>query len=319
MTFVFLATLGLPVLAAPMYQGRPTDYNAGNSSGYYIWQDGERWYVQTANTGTQRLFSGMIETDGSFVDVSTMPSEKVERVAMDVRSQKIEFSFNSLAKNDGFSFSLINSQNATFTFYIDGRPVDSSNIYIGRQNRHPNSHSFSINNKPNENGYNNWSPNNETTSRSRFQGQPTELNPGNVFGYFIWQEQNRWVVQTTTTGNERQFNGTIETDGTISDVQTSPSQRSDGQSVNTANNKINFTFKTGGTNTGVSISLGEGIRFNKSDKMNEFSFRVTDGSILKFNLYADGQLIDPANIYLGRENQHPSSGSGTLKIDFRNQ
>lgn len=468
-TVIFLSAMGSAALAGTMYQGRPAAYDSGGTAGYYIWQEGNRWYVQTANNGTQRLFTGMIETDGTFTDVSTLASERVERAAVDVRSQKIEFHFNSMAKNDGLSFTLLNSQNATLTLYIDGAPVSPASIFLGRQNRHPNSHSFNVNSLINDSYNNNSSINSDSPGLSRFQGQPTALNPGNTlgyfiwqegnrwflktttkgaqrqftgnvrtgstfanvnknnleendvvrfneagneisfnlktesdldgisfeingnsdatftlyldgqvinpssiylgsqnirpttnpfsinasesqystnetrvlasddqlissadvqgqpaalnpgnnFGYFIWQEQNRWMLQTTTTGGERQFTGTIETDGLISDVNTMRSLRPDGAVVDAASNRINFTLKTGGAASGISISISDGIRLNQSDKLSGLSFLVSDGATLKFSLYADGQLIDPANIFLGNINRHPSSNA--LKIYSRNK
>ena len=466
MAFVFLAAIGTPVLAAPMHQGRPTAYESGSSAGYHIWQEGERWHVRTVNAGTQRLFTGMIETDGTFADVTTVQSEKVERVAVDVSRSKIEFHFNSMAKADGFSFTLQNSQNATVTLYIDGRPVDTGNVYLGRQNRHPGNHSFPINpgndnlapspytnsrfqgqptalNEGNVLGYFIWqegerwilktttkgaqrnftgtiktagqfsnvtrlqledndfvrfneaaneisfdlktageqdgltfqmsrgtdatftlyldgqpintaniylgaqnqrptvnpfnlnsnadqygsndnrvfpsdepNPNNanfQTIGSANAQGQPTALNPGKIFGYFLWQDaENRWILQTTTTGEERQFSGTIESTGTIYELKTLTTQRADGTVVDAVSNKINYSFKTGGAASGISISLGDGIRFNQSDKVSGLSFRVTEGAPLNFTLNVDGQPIDPANIYLGSANRHPAGN--TMRI-----
>lgn len=466
MAFVFLAAIGTPVMAAPMHQGRPTAYDSGSAAGYHIWQEGERWHMRTVNAGTKRLFTGTIETDGTFADVTTTQSEKVERISVDVTPGKIDFNFNSMAKSDGFSFTLLNSQNATFTTYIDGRPVDPANVYLGRQNQHPGNHTFQINpgndnpaptpytssrfqgqptvlNQGNVLGYFIWqegerwilktstqgaqrnftgtiktggrfanvnrlnledndfvrfneaaneisfdlktageqdgltfqmssgtdatftlyldgqpintaniylgaqnqrptinpfnlnsrddqygsndnrvfpsdepvssNTNFQTIVSANAQGQPTAWNPGKTFGYFLWQDaENRWNLQTTTNGDERQFSGTIESTGTISELKTLSSQRADGTVVNGVSNKINYTFKTGGAASGISISLGDGVRFNQPDKVSGLSFRVTEGAPLNFTLNVDGQPIDPANIYLGSANRHPAGN--TLKI-----
>lgn len=457
-TILFLAAMSVPALAATMIQGRPASIDTSTSAGYYIWQEGNRWHVRTVNAGMQRLFTGMVETDGTFSDVSTQPSEKVERVAVNVRSEKIEFHFNSLAKSDGFSFTIQNSQNAKFTLYLDGLPIEPSSIHLGRQNRHPDSHTFTIgatggsvnnlsrfqgqpttlapgkilgyfiwqdgdrwflrtttrgaqrqfsgtirtngsfngvsrnnledndlawvNDAGNEISFNmktggdldglsfqlgsgadatftlnldgqpvnvsniylgsqNLRPTNNPFSLnsaegqyvpndsrnlpsddrpvlfSDVQGQPTALTPGGVFGYFIWQDQNRWILQTTTTGSEKQFTGTIETNGTISDVKTLRSLRTDGAVVDATGSKVSFAFKTGGSASGISISIGEGIRLNQPDKVSGLSFLVTEGATLTFSLYADGQPVDPASIYLGSSNRHPSASE--VKILSRNR
>ena len=238
-TLIFLMALGSPVMAATMYQGRPTVYDSNTSPSFQVWQEGDRWHVQTANTGMQqRLFTGTIESNGAFSDVTTMPSANVERIVVDVRDGIIDFQFNSLAKADGFSFTLRGSQNATFKLYIDGRSVDPSNIYLGQQNRHPDRNEFSINtvndsynNTPYNNGPYPVVPNTAypTIVSANAQGEPTALDPGHAFGYFIWQDdQNRWFLNTTTNGEERRFTGSIESNGRISEVNTLRSDRTGG-------------------------------------------------------------------------------------------
>ena len=137
------------------------------------------------------------------------------------------------------------------------------------------------------------------------QGTPTEMDPGEIFGYFIWQDpENRWFLQATTQGEERRFTGTIETNGALSDVKTLSSQRSDGTVADAVDNRINFAFKTGGSN-------------NNSEKMSGLSFLVNDGAYLNFRLFVDGQPVEPKKIFLGRENKH--SSSSTIKIYSSNQ
>lgn len=305
---IFLFTMTSPSLAATVHKGQPSVLDQANSVGYYIWQDGNRWHLRTVNAGTQRLFTGVIETDGKFSDVSILPSEKVERVALSVRTEKIEFHFNSTAKMDGLSFTVNGGQNATFTLFLDGLPVPAGNVYVGSGNLHPGANAFTV--KLNDDS-------SAPVVSTDYQGQPTALNPGNVFGYFIWQAQNRWYLQTTTTGAERLFTGSIETDGTLSDVTALKSLRPDGAVVNASGSKINFSFKTGGSGTGVSITFGEGLKLNQPDKLSGLSFLASDAATLSINLFVDGQAIDPASIYLGSTNQHPAGNA--LKIISRNK
>ena len=281
MTFIFLAAMGSSALAATIYQNRPTGVDPAASASYYIWQDGDRWHVQTINSGSRHLFAGTVETDGAFSDVSAMASENSERIAMKVRNQKIEFSFNSLARTDGFSFTVSGSQNATFTLFIDDRPVDPANIYLGRQNRHPNSYSFPINNSTN------YSYNNDPVNLLRFQGQPTALTTGNILGYFIWQEGDRWFLKTTTQGAQRQFTGTIRTGGSFVNVTRNSLEDNDIVKLNEASNEIGFTLRTENDQDGI-------------------SFQLSNTMDATFMLFLDGQAINPLNIYLGSQNLHPS-------------
>lgn len=319
MAVLFLATLGVPGLAAAMYQGRPTAYDLGNTANYQIWQEGNRWHVLTLNnTGVRHSFAGKIETGGAFTEVLTMPAEHADGVAMTVSNAKIEFQINSQARNDWFSFRIVNSSDAVFTLYIDGVPVNPANVYLGQQNSHPNNNSFSVSSR----GTQYLTYDNRTIDirempviaqpilYSDAQGKPTAMIPGAIFGYFIWQEDKRWFVQTTTNDLndvERLFTGTIETDGTISEIEKLKSQRTDGAVLEEESNKIGFKFKTSGPSKGFAISRGDNIMREWPDKVSGMSFITTDATNLKFKLFADGQPIDPANIYIGRDNRHPAS------------
>jgi hypothetical protein len=210
-----------------------------------------------------------------------------------------------------------------FTLYIDGVPVNPANVYLGQQNAHPNNNSFSVSSRGTQ--YLTYD-NRPIDIRempvivqpilfSDAQGKPTAMIPGAIFGYFIWQEDKRWIVQTTTNDLndvERLFSGTIETDGTISEIEKLKSQRTDGAVLEEENNKIGFKFKTSGPSKGFAISMGDNIMREWPDKVSGISFVTTDATNLKFKLFADGQLIDPANIYIGRDNRHPASGESQI-------
>lgn len=281
MTVIFLSTMGSVAMASPIYQGRPTTIDSSNSAGYYIWQEGDRWNVQMVNIGVRRVFSGMIETDGYFSDVLAMTSENTERIAMKVRNQKIEFNLSSLAKTDGFSFTIANSQNATFTLYIDGLAVNPSTVYIGQQNRHPVSNSFASNSVFYDAAYNG------VPNLLSFQGQPTALNSGNMLGYFIWQEGERWFLRTTTQGEQRQFAGTIRTGGTFVSATRLNLEDNDIVRMNEMSNEISFDLKTTGDRDGI-------------------SFQLNNSKDATFMLFLDGQAINPSNIYLGSQNLRPT-------------
>ena len=279
MTVVFLAAMGSSAMAATMYQGQPI--TGTTLGGYHVWQEGGRWYVQTVNAGSQRHFTGKVETDGTFSDVSTLSPDKVGHVMLDVRNEKIEFNINSPANTSGFSFAILNSQNATFTLYVDGQPVDPSNVYLGGKNQHPGSYSFPINVASAFSVGSFAQPN-----LSRFQGQPTAFNPGNSLGYFIWQEGDRWFLKTTTQGSQRQLSGVIRTDGTFSNVSRVGLEDNDMVRINEASNEVLFDLKTEGEQDGI-------------------SFLMSRNADATFTLYLDGQPINVSNIYLGSLNLHP--------------
>ncbi len=298
---------GVPMTSYEV-QGQPTAMVPGNILGYFLWQEGDRWYLKTTTRGAERQFTGIIRTNGRFTDINRNNLESNDRNVTNNASNEIKFDLKSTGGTDGLSFRMTNSTDVTFTLYLDGKLIDPSNVYIGNANRHPGTNAFTVNLNPNSTYKNSGS--------SRYLGQPAALNPGNAFGYFIWQDQNRWYLQTTTYGEERNFKGVIETEGTFSEVQKMRSLRTDNTRVDTAGNKIRFEFKTGGSGNGISFSFPEGLKMNQIDKVSGLSFLAPDGGRLKFTLYVDGVAINPSNIYLGSSNWHPSSN--VILINPRN-
>jgi len=361
--FVFIAAIGTPALAAPMYQDRPTAYSTNvypsndypanngysnnayqnqsrlqgqptdlnpnnNALGYFIWQEGDRWIVKTTAQGMQHQFTGNIRTNGTFYDVSRLDLENNDSVRLNRASNDISFNLNTGRNPEGISFRIDNGADATFILYLDGQAINTANVFLGSQNLRPVSNPFSLNARDqyssNDNRF--FSPNLNNINDNRFlpssvqnifvsdlQGQTSSLSPGNAFGYFIWQDQDRWIVETSTMGKERKFTGTIETDGSISDLKTLRTERSDGD-IQSTGSKIKFAFKTGGPETGFVVSNGDNHPHEYPDKVSGFSFLVNDGSALNLNLYVDGHPIDPSSIYLGRSNRNPSSSEFKILI-----
>lgn len=321
LTIAFLVSLAAPALAAPAQFGRQAPFETRNAPGYYIWEEGDRWHVRTVNGGTQRLFTGMIETEGTFSEVAVKESEKITRLAVNVQSDKIEFHFNTQAANDGFSFLLSRGRRMKVTLFVDGLPAEPEMIYLEPKGRHPQRHTFNLGAGDRDNGRDDdWGKNRGpfqgrlALNAADLQGKPTALVPGEVLGGFIWQEQDRWYLQTSTTGPERQFTGTIESDGKITDVKKLRSGRKDGAVVETGDNKIKFTFKTGGSKSGFLLDFDEGLRLNQPDKVSGLSFLVPEGRQLKISLSMDGNPLEPANIYLGSGNRHPQDNDLTIRL-----
>lgn len=139
------------------------------------------------------------------------------------------------------------------------------------------------------------------------QGQPTALNPGNSFGYFIFQEGDIWIVKTTTRGEIHKFTGTILTGSTfINSAPFNPNSK-DSVRINSLGTRINFTFKTGGARKGFLIhGKGDDMPREWPDSVSGLTFVVADGSTVKFILKVDGLPVKSSDIYIGRNNRHPS-------------
>ena len=310
--FSILLCMVTPALAAPGnqgYEGRPNGSNNGNLPGYYIWQDGDRWYLEVTNNGGERQFTGSIQTDGDFAQVRALATEATDRIRVDADRNKIDFRFRTGREKDGLSFAVSDGATLNIALYIDGKPVDQSRIHLGRQNRNPGENPFRIHLRGNANG---------PGSRINYSGIPTMFDPGKSLGYFIWQDGDRWYVESTTNVREQTFRGVIETDGEFADVQTVAVQRgarvgqnplqklldsverdidtnNDRVTVNPDNNRINISFRT--------IGEAEGV-----------SFTLRNAAFMKFTLNIDGQIIDASKIYLGRQNRNPSDNPFRIHV-----
>lgn len=328
MTVVFMAAMSTAALAAPIHQGQPTAYNSGASAGYYIWQEGDRWLMKTTTPGSLRNFTGTVQTNGRFENVNRLNLEDSDIVRLNEANTEISFNLNTAGDQDGLSFRLVNSADATFTLYLDGQVINPANIYIGSQNLRPTANSFNINLRPDQYTTNRVLPTYETTfsptyittnvptysltydpnfypnnnapygtsvvpvnsysNLSRFQGQPTAMNLANDTGYSIWQEGDRWIMRTSAPSMERNFTGTIQTNGRFENVSRLNLEDNDVVRLNETSTDISFNFQTGRDQDGL-------------------SFLMSNAMDATFALYIDGVAVNPANVYVGAQNLRPNT------------
>jgi len=131
-----------------------------------------------------------------------------------------------------------------------------------------------------------WSP--------RGEGKPDMFRPGEIKGYFIWHNEHGIHIWTTTRSREHVFSGVIRTDGKFIDVRGQRLEHDDFYKVDNDRNKIVFR----------DITAGGGI-----DGLN---FKIVDGERVNFDLFMDGEKIDPREIYIGENGWHPAHSDFTL-------
>lgn len=149
--FVTLAALALLTVcvsvsfASAFYEGRPAQFDPGDSSGYFIWHDSRGWnLITTAEGRREHHFSGTIRTDGEIQNVKAMRLERGDRLRPDYRKDSIQFSFRSNEQEDGIHFNISGERYVQFELYIDGRRVDPRFIFVGRQGWRPSQSPFRI-------------------------------------------------------------------------------------------------------------------------------------------------------------------------------
>lgn len=148
--FILLTTLtllaaGMSVsLAAPFYEGRPSQFDPGDSSGYFIWHDQRGWHLISTAEGRERRFSGTIRTDGDIHQVRSIRLERGDRMRPNYQRDIISFDFRSGEREDGIVFEVSGERYVQFELFIDGRRVNPQYVFVGRHNWRPSQSPFRI-------------------------------------------------------------------------------------------------------------------------------------------------------------------------------
>ena len=132
-------------VAAPKeyWRGRP-DFAAGETRGYFVWQDDEGWHVRWTTKGGAHIFSGTATCDGEFMHFKSIGKEKNDLVRKD-SNNRIKFDAKSEGAIDGFDFALSPStQKITFDLKMDGKSAPLQEVRIGGKKERPNSMPFTI-------------------------------------------------------------------------------------------------------------------------------------------------------------------------------
>lgn len=130
--------------ASVNFEGRPSQLDAGKSSGYFIWQDKEGLHIRARAAEDQHTFSGEIRTDGAFEGVFGKMNGKDDYVKVDNDRDKIRFQFTTLTEETGIDLYVNRGTYVKFNLSLDGDPMNPGNIFIGSENWHPESYKFTI-------------------------------------------------------------------------------------------------------------------------------------------------------------------------------
>lgn len=130
---------------SPSIQGQPAGYRGGEQhQGYYIWRDDEGLHLRTTTRGVQHEFSGVIRTDGEFVQVRGARLERDDFYRVSRDGNHIRFKFETDGGRDGLDFRLHEGTYANFELYLDGQRIDPREISIGDRGYHPRHASFTL-------------------------------------------------------------------------------------------------------------------------------------------------------------------------------
>lgn len=142
-----LLALASSALAAgspdPSAEGEPT-VESGRPPGYYIWHDQNGFHLRTHGPGQEHRFEARLHSDGTFVDVDTVRLESRDAVALRDGGHTLVLKFHTYDATDGVNFRVRDGERLRFALDLDGQPIGTDSIYIGRDGHHPPTNPFTI-------------------------------------------------------------------------------------------------------------------------------------------------------------------------------
>jgi hypothetical protein len=121
------------------------------------------------------------------------------------------------------------------------------------------------------------------------QGVPTGFGAGDSAGVYLWHDGIGWHLRVTHQNDTHQvYTGILVTKGIFSDVDAVKLEHNDSFIVGPDGHTIAY-------------------RFNNYGGIDGLNFRTHCADGIGFNLAADGQELNPTEVYIGQSNSNPSS------------
>ena len=121
------------------------------------------------------------------------------------------------------------------------------------------------------------------------QGEPTGFGPGDQAGVYLWHDDSGWHLRVTHQNDTHQaYSGVLTTTGLFSDVDAVKLERNDSFVVGPDRHTIAF-------------------RFNNYGGVDGLDFRTHCAEGVHFGLWADGQPLPAADVFMGQTGQHPAA------------
>lgn len=132
-------------------QGEPQGFDAGDAAGYRVWHnqnEDTRWHVETTDPkGVSHEYTGVLRTDGKFVNVTSVRPENADKVKQ-VGDGEIQFAFTTYSGIDGVAFSIDGGTRLSMDLKIDGQRAPTNRIFIGHKAVNPKHDPFSFRRRP---------------------------------------------------------------------------------------------------------------------------------------------------------------------------
>ncbi|MCC6526191.1 MAG: hypothetical protein IT373_26325 [Polyangiaceae bacterium] len=117
---------------AGLAQGMPRGYPAANADGFWVWNEGNVWHLNTTTTGaTQRFWGRFTALHGEVLSVRPSSDALRNRYARTAAGDWI-FDFQTAADGQGFTFEASNNACVKFDLQAAGLTIT-----VGAQSLHP--------------------------------------------------------------------------------------------------------------------------------------------------------------------------------------
>ena len=135
-----VAALALP---PQPFQGRPV-FARGTHLGGFVWHNADGLHVRFTTKGKKRAFSGKMCTTKKMHNLKHFRLEKQDTAEIGPKEHCVHFDFKVKGGMDGFDVKTTGGD-VTFDFKMDGVPLDTDKIYVGRNGVHPKNNPFVLN------------------------------------------------------------------------------------------------------------------------------------------------------------------------------
>lgn len=108
-----------------------------------VWQDDNDFRLKTTTYRFNHVFTGTITTDGRFYNIENRELEHGDYVRVDRDRNTIRFRLTGRGV-DEISFKARGGDKVTFNLHKDGHAMNTKEIFIGKNGRHPRDNRFTL-------------------------------------------------------------------------------------------------------------------------------------------------------------------------------
>lgn len=142
--FTLVALTGSAFAWPGNLEGKPDELRSGDARGYFIWHDNQGMHLRTTTKGHEHVYTGVIRTDGRFVEVDEYRTEANDHIRVSRDRDTIWFKFSTAGGLDGLNFRVRGGEKVHFDLYVDGHQINRQQIFLGDNGHHPRDNSFTI-------------------------------------------------------------------------------------------------------------------------------------------------------------------------------